>query len=89
MAVSNTSKIRVTDINSVLNTVITKAKLCACNCNWCNCECNYCECNTNICLCVGQCTCECNYCSCQTDGICNCNSDEGVCPGHDSDSAGM
>lgn len=79
MAVTTNSKINLIDINSILNTLITKAKQCACNCNWCNCECNYCTCDTNICTCNSQCSCDCNYCAC------DCNY--GGCGEHDSDSS--
>jgi len=82
MSVSANSKIRLTDINNVLNSLITKAKQCACNCNWCNCECNYCTCNTNVCSCNSECNCQCNYCSC--DNYCSDCTCEDY---HDSDAS--
>ena len=76
MALSANNKVSLTDLNALMAKVVTKARSCACNCNFCTCNCNYCACHTNVCSCNAQCSCNCNVCSCQSD-YCSCVTDYG------------
>jgi hypothetical protein len=77
MALSANNKVSLTDLNALMVKIVTKARSCACNCNFCTCNCNYCACHTNVCLCVGQCSCVSNTCTCQADFPSECGTEGG------------
>jgi hypothetical protein len=53
---STGGRIYASDVNNLVNAVISAGGTCMCNCNYCTCNCNYCTCNCNY-----ACTCNCNY----------------------------
>ena len=71
MALGVGNPIVITDMNSIMSIIITKSRLCACNCNYCPCYCNHCACYTNSCLCNSHCTCN-AQCACNCN-VCTCN----------------
>ena len=77
MALSANNKVSLTDLNALMVKIVTKARSCACNCNFCTCNCNDCACHTNVCLCVGQCSCVSNTCTCQADFPSECGTEGG------------
>lgn len=64
--VTTSDLISATQINTMIDSLVSAGNTCLCNCDYCACDCNYCTCNCNYC------TCDCNYCTCNCNYSCTC-----------------